>query len=160
MTKQIIYTPENPPTKGIAKKIWGVFINKKLDPQELHYNIGRQSINGSGTWACTLNNGPVVLDRDATHGTIDGEYWCGIIGKTAVYIEGMVAPYSRVLVGFTTNVCPFRYGKHACRYPSMCKNLDNIWPDGCPTDKEFRCNTGTEEFLIQRNNEYARWKKN
>ena len=152
--KQFIYTLENPPTKGIALKIWKVLVENGLEPQDLHYNPGRRSVEGSGTWACALDNGPEVVDRDIISGCIEGEYWCGIVGKTAVYIEGMVAPYSRILVGFTSRMCPFRY-KNGCKYPSMNPNFENIWPEGCPRE----CDVGNDEFLITRNNEYEKWRK-
>jgi len=160
--KQIIYTPDNPPpTKGIGKKIWAVLVREGLEPEELHFNPGRRSVEGSGTWACTIQNtkGYSRGDRDVRTGTQDGEYWCGLHGKTAVYLEGMVAPYNTILVGFTTRVCPFRYSKHSCKYPSMTPSTENIWPEGCPKDKNFHCDSGTDEFLILRNNEYEKWKR-
>ena len=152
--KQIIYTPENPPTKGVAKKIWSVLEREGLKPQDLHYNPGKPSTDGSGTWACHLDNGPEVWKHDVSSGCIEGEYWCGIVGKTAIYIEGMVAPYSQVLAGFVTHDCPFRY-KGGCKYPSMNPNYENIWPEGCPKN----CNEGNDEFLLLRSNQYEKWKR-
>lgn len=149
MTFQIIYTPENPPTKGIAKKIWDVLVKDNLDPQDLHYNGGRAGAAGGGTWACELGN-PEKYNQ-----TLD--YWgnfCGILGKTLVYIQELTAPYNTKYVGFTTRKCPFRT-RTGCSYYYLT-NRDALQENDCPQT----CDTGSDEFLTQRNLEYEKIKKN
>jgi hypothetical protein len=147
--KQVIYTPENPPTKGVAKKIWNTLIANGFSVDELHYNKGPKSNCGSGTWACEAH-------KEGVGSCIDNEfgYWCGILGKTGVYIMQTSAPYGEYFVGFTTRECPFRC-KSGCKYPSMNPNFKNIWPENCPRE----CNAGNDEFLLLRNNEYEKWRK-
>jgi hypothetical protein len=158
--QQTSYTPTNPPTKGNAKLIWDTLISGGFVVDELHYNKGPRSDCGSGTWACEAYKQGVCSCVDNEWG-----YWCGIVGKTAVYIMQTSAPYGEYFVGFSSRVCPFlqyqkncnRPGKHQiCKYASMkpSRHGENIWPEGCPKE----CDAGTDEFLILRNNEYEKWK--
>lgn len=157
MTNQIIYTPENSPTKGVAKKIWNVLVANNLDPQDLHYNGGRRGVAGGGTWACVINDTferRVLSNRHRSNGTRAGEFWCGILGRTAIYLEEMTSPYDSFIVGFATRKCPFRT-RTGCSYYSLT-NRDGIQEDDCPAT----CDAGTDEFLTQRNEEYEMVKKN
>jgi hypothetical protein len=142
---QSSYTPENPPKLGKAKEIWDTFIANGWDIDELHYNKGPRSANGSGTWAC---NATKMEDNIYS----EFGYHCGIEGKTLVYVQCMFAPYGRMIVGFTTRMCPFKY-KHGCHYPSMYRGDGEIWPEGCPRE----CDCGSDEFLTKRNEEYKKF---
>lgn len=148
MAGQIIYTPENPPTKGVAKKIWDVLVKEDLDPQDLHYNGGRRGVGGGGTWACELGNTKYNNGMRDYFGNL-----CGIMGKTLVYIQELTAPYDMKFVGFTTRKCPFRT-KHGCSY-YYSTGRDALVENDCPKT----CDDGTDEFLIQRNAEYERIKR-
>jgi hypothetical protein len=154
-----LYTPENPPKKGIAKQIWKVFVDAGLEPYDLHYNGGRRGIGGGGTWACALGGSTKnIIEPD---GTQRGEFWCGIHGKTMVYLETMVAPYGKVIVGFTSRACPFyqrvrdrlsRDYYYGCKYCAMTGD----WPEDC--QKPMDCANCSDEYLTLRNNEYAKLK--
>lgn len=150
MGKQIIYTPENPPTKGIAKSIWDVLVKDGTDPQDLHYNGGKRGVSGGGTWACELGNTEKYHDGAVNY---FGDF-CGVIGKTLVYIQSLTAPYESRYVGFTTRKCPFRT-KRGCSYYSST-GRDALKENDCPKD----CDSGTDEFLTQRNEEYEKVKDN
>jgi hypothetical protein len=141
---QIIYTPETPPTRGNAKKIWKVLTTSGLQPTDLHYNFGSLSVYGSGTWACKLGN---FKNIDPGSGIINGEYWCGL-SANIVYIKDMVAPFTCIVIGYTTQKCPFRT-KTACRYPSMVGKM----PGGCPKNRD--CIISDQMLLYTRNNEFA-----
>lgn len=156
----ILYDPDNPPKKGVAKRIWKVFVDAGLEPYDLHYNGGRRGVGGGGTWACALGGKPSNIHN--VDGTNAGEFWCGIHGKTMVYLEGMTAPYDTTIVGFTRRSCPFyqRTYDHisnevyyGCKYCSITSN----WPENCP--KPLDCTNCTDEYLAIRNNEYAKVKK-
>ena len=151
MTGQIIYTPENPPTKGNAKKIWDVFVREGMEPYDLHYNFGPRGYGGSGTWACGL--GKFKHFVSANNGCLQDEFWCGIVGKTMVYIQSMSAPFGCMQVGFAIRKCPFRTRSGCSYYSSTGK--DAIAENDCPEN----CTTGTDEFLKQRNEEYEKWKR-
>jgi len=95
--------------------------------------------------------------EDERTGLNKGEYWCGVCGKTAVYIKTMVAPYGKMLVGYSSRICPFSYRRSTCtfcKYPSMHAGEEDIWPNGCPKD----CDNCTDEFLMERNREYEKRK--
>jgi hypothetical protein len=76
------------------------------------------------------------------------------MGRTVIYLEEMTAPYNSFIVGFTTRKCPFRT-RAGCSYYSLT-NKDVIQENDCPKT----CDSGTDEFLTQRNEEYDRIKKN
>lgn len=152
---QVIYTPENPPIKGVALRIWKVLTDTGLEPYDLHYNFGPRSIEGSGTWACALGGSPTNI-VSTLNGVREGEYWCGIHGRTMVYLQAMTAPFTMVRIGFTSRSCPFyikiyerinneRY--YVCKYFTLTKK--ELKHD-CPND----CTNCTNEFLIKRNEEY------
>jgi hypothetical protein len=148
MGKQIIYTPENLPKSGKAKMIWDVLVRADLDPQDLHYNGGKRGVSGGGTWACELGN-------PEKHNLYTMDYWgnfCGILGKTLVYIQSLTAPYDFLYVGFTTRKCPFRSPK-GCTYYSRT-NRDPLSENDCPQT----CDSGSDDFLKQRNEEYEKTK--
>lgn len=175
-----LYTKENPPKTGTAKRIWKTLVAAGYDPEEIHFNPGRRGVGGSGTWACALNN-PPVRGQYVSSGIPEGEFWCGICGRSAVYLEIMVAPYGRMLVGFSDRVCPFfqrrfywapgekvpPYHKQsfmACKYGTMRpydytktgeENIEMSYPTGCPED----CANCADEFLKTRNREYEKFKR-
>jgi len=175
------YTKETPPKTGVAKRIWKALVAAGYDPEEIHFNPGRNGVGGSGTWACALNNSPVE-GQCIRSGIPDGEYWCGVCGRNAVYIQVMIAPYGKMLVGFSDKVCPFykrtfywphtgkfdgNYHKESymgCKYMGMRprdysktreENIEASKPKGCPSD----CANCTDEFLKMRNLEYERFKR-
>lgn len=77
------YTPEEPPTRGTAKKIWRALEEAGLEPSSLHYNAncwGRGTQDGWGTWACGIRL---------------GDYHCGWDDLThRAYIRELAAPYT------------------------------------------------------------------
>ena len=145
--EQISYTPETPPTKGNAKKIWDTLVANGYKVDELHYNKGPRSACGSGTWACeTYIEGAPVIDNK-------WGYWCGIIGKTAVYLEQTTVPYGQIFVGFATRKCPFR-NKNGCSF--MHNHTDWPWDKGMCNSN---CDTLTDEQLLKLANEYEKVKE-
>jgi hypothetical protein len=107
-------------------------------------------INGGGTWACELGNPEKYTNSLRDYfGNL-----CGIFEKTLVYIQSLTAPYDMVYVGFTTRKCPFKT-RTECSYYYLT-NRDMLLENDCPST----CDAGTDEFLIQRNEEYERVKKN
>ena len=98
--KQVSYTKNNIPTKGVAKKIWDTLIANGFVVDELHYNYGRRSTGGSGTWACEASNEEKNIDSEFG-------FHCGVVGKISVYLQQMSAPFGRYFVGFSSRKCPF-----------------------------------------------------
>lgn len=81
------YTPQNPPRRGNARKIWNAITAAGFTIAELHYNPnlwGRAGERGWGTWG-------VSFPRDQVG------YWCGIDSR-GVYMEGLTAPYNRTYI--------------------------------------------------------------
>jgi hypothetical protein len=79
-----IYTPDNIPARGKAKKIWDALIQNGFKVRRLHYNAncwGRGRELGWGTWTFSEDD----LDLSGS--------WCGI-HEGKVYVMMMEAPYS------------------------------------------------------------------
>lgn len=72
-----MYTPENPPKRGNAKKLWDDLKTSALGVTELHYNFGRY-----GTWAFKCN-----------HSILPNGAFCGI-KSGRVYVQELTAPYT------------------------------------------------------------------
>jgi len=77
------YTPEEPPARGVARKIWQALEEASLIPLSLHYNAncwgqGRQ--DGWGTWACEI---------------AEGEFHCGWDDvRQQAYLRILSAPFT------------------------------------------------------------------
>ena len=86
------YTPQNPPRRGNARKIWkSLSLIPGLELIELHYNpnnFERSYVDGWAIWACAL-----MLDG-SYH-----EFWCGLLTDGRAYLLKCVPPYSVVMIG-------------------------------------------------------------
>lgn len=85
------YTPENPPKRGTARRLWNALCSAGFHIEELHYNPncwGHRS-DGWGTWAFSGYSSKVNIDKEGA--------LCGIHEGRA-YIQGLSAPYSVVFL--------------------------------------------------------------
>jgi len=95
------YTPENPPKRGTALKIWcELSAIPGLEMLELHYNPncwGNTPTDGWGTWACHIRIDDTYMEQ-----------WCG--WDNGAYLMKSSLPFS---VFYAKEICAGNTSKHS-----------------------------------------------